>query len=248
MKPFVLLATRAEAAAADNEYAAFLDFTGLSEQHLLRIRLERRPLGRLDLRDYSGFFLGGGPFDSSDDPAGKSAVQQRVEADVAGLLDVVVDQDFPFFGACYGIGTLGTHQGAIVDRTYREPIGAVPITLTAAGQADPLFGELPNEFEAFVGHKEAVRELPAHAVHLASSPACPVQAFRIRTNVYATQFHPELDAHGLRTRIEVYKFSGYFEPHEAESLKEMALHSDVLHPPTVLRRFVDLYASATSLR
>ena len=36
--------------------------------------------------------------------------------------------------------------------------------------------------------------LPRHAVLLASSPTCPVQAFRIGSHVYATQFHPELDA------------------------------------------------------
>jgi GMP synthase (glutamine-hydrolysing) len=27
-----------------------------------------------------------------------------------GLLDRVINADFPFFGACYGIGTLGNHQ------------------------------------------------------------------------------------------------------------------------------------------
>src|SRR3712207_8824058 len=40
---------------------------------------------------------------------------------------------------------------------------------------------------------------------LASSPSCPVQAFRVRTRVYATQFHPELDLAGLATRIQVYR-------------------------------------------
>ena len=59
-------------------------------------------------------------------------------------------------------------------------------------------------------------------MHLASSPACPVQAFRIGRNVYATQFHPELDIHGLCTRIDVYQHAGYFEPDQAESVKAMA--------------------------
>ena len=51
-------------------------------------------------------------------------------------------------------------------------------------------------FDAFVGHKEACRVLPADAVLLASSPTCPVQMFRVRENLYATQFHPELDVAG----------------------------------------------------
>ena len=38
MKPFLLLGTRAEDAAADNEYDAFLAFSGLEEPALRRVR------------------------------------------------------------------------------------------------------------------------------------------------------------------------------------------------------------------
>ncbi|MDQ4137856.1 MAG: glutamine amidotransferase, partial [Actinomycetota bacterium] len=44
MKPFLLLATRAEERAADEEYEAFLRFGGLRESELRRVRLEQRPL------------------------------------------------------------------------------------------------------------------------------------------------------------------------------------------------------------
>jgi GMP synthase (glutamine-hydrolysing) len=244
MRPFLLLASRAEDEAADNEYAALLEFSGLDESLLVRHRLERKPLGAIDLDDWSGIMLGGGPFNASDPPEAKSPVQQRVEGELSELLDVVVARDFPFLGACYGIGVIGTHEGATVDRTYGEPISSVPITLTAAGRRDPLLADLPDTFEAFLGHKEAIRELPAHAVNLASSPACPVQTFRVGRNVYATQFHPELDIHGLCTRIEVYKHAGYFEPHLAESIKEMARASTVHEPPKILAQFVQRYARA----
>jgi GMP synthase (glutamine-hydrolysing) len=242
VKPFLLLGTRAEDAAADNEYDAFLAFSGLDESLLHRVRLERAPLGRIDLDDWSGIFLGGGPFNSSDDLELKSTVQQRVEAELGALLDEVVARDFPFLGACYGIGVIGTHRGATIDRVYAEPIGPVPVTLTPAGRADPLLADLPDRFDAFVGHKEAVSHLPEHAVLLASSPGCPVQAFRVGTNVYATQFHPELDIPGLLTRIEVYKHAGYFQPHEADSFKATARASSVSEPPKILARFVERYA------
>jgi GMP synthase (glutamine-hydrolysing) len=140
---------------------------------------------------------------------------------------------------------IGTHQGGTVDRSYSEPISRVPVSLTAEGRDDPLLADLSATFEAFVGHKEAIRELPAHAVRLASSPACPVQAFRVGRNVYATQFHPELDIDGLCTRIEVYKHAGYFEPHLAESVKAMARQGRVVEPPRILQRFVARYASAS---
>jgi GMP synthase (glutamine-hydrolysing) len=245
VKPFLLLGTRDEDAAADNEYEAFLGFTGLDESLLHRIRVERRPLGTVHLDDWSGIFLGGGPFNASDPYAAKTAVQRRVEEELHSLLDVVVARDYPFLGACYGIGVIGTHQGGSVDRAYAEPIGRVQVTLTAEGRDDELLAGLSPTFEAFVGHKEAVHDLPAHAVNLASSPDCPVQAFRVGRNVYATQFHPELDIHGLCTRIEVYKHSGYFEPHEAESYKEMARAGAVFEPPKILQRFVDRYAQPT---
>jgi GMP synthase (glutamine-hydrolysing) len=242
VKPFLLLGTRAEDDVADNEYAAFLGFTGLDEPDLRRFRLEAQPLGHLDLDAWSGIFMGGGPFNSSDPD--KSATQLRVEADLDRLLDDVVARDFPLLGACYGIGTVGTHEGAVVDRTYGEPISRVPVTVTDAGRDDPLFSAVPQTFRAFVGHKEAVTSLPSHATLLASSPACPVQAFRVGRNVYATQFHPELDVHGLCLRIEVYRYAGYFEPEEMEELQTMARAGGVHDPPKLLQRFVELYARA----
>ncbi|SHM58777.1 glutamine amidotransferase [Cryptosporangium aurantiacum] len=241
MKPFLLLATRAEDAAADEEYAAFLRFSGLDERSLVRHRLERTPLGRVDLDDWSGILLGGGPFNVSDPDETKTPVQKRVEAELSALIARIVDADFPFLGACYGIGTLGGHQGAVVDRTYSEPVGAVEITIV---EPDPLFRDVPTTFEAFVGHKEAISVLPPHAVLLASSPGCPVQAFRIGRHVYATQFHPELDADGLCTRVDVYKYAGYFKPEEADEIKALAYRSDVRHPPAVLRAFVEQHARA----
>ncbi len=242
MKPFLLLAIRAEDAAADNEYESFLTLAGLAEDELRRFRLEQRPLGDVDLRDWSGILLGGGPFNFSDPQERKSSVQQRVEADLSRLLDAVVSADFPFLGACYGTGALGRQQGAAVDRRFAEPVGTVRVTLTADGQRDPLLTGLPAAFDAFTGHKEAVSRLPGHAVLLASSAGCPVQAFRIGANLYATQFHPELDLAGLSTRVGVYKHAGYFDPDQADDIIERASRSDITWPPVILRQFVQRYA------
>ena len=66
MKPFVLLATRAEDLPADEEYELFLRYTGLSPDELIRVRLEAGPMPPLDLDELSGIFVGGGPFNASD--------------------------------------------------------------------------------------------------------------------------------------------------------------------------------------
>ncbi|MFI5498079.1 glutamine amidotransferase [Nocardia asteroides] len=240
-RPFLLLATRAEDEAADQEYGAFLRYGGLAPRRLRRHRLERAPLGDLDLDDYAGIILGGSPFTVSDPPDKKSAVQRRVETELHDLVAAVVRQDFPFLGACYGIGVLGALIGAVIDRTHPEPVGPTTIALTDAGRVDPLLCVLPPEFDAFVGHKEAATDLPAEAELLATSAGCPIQAFRVGANVYATQFHPELDAHGMSIRIDAYKHHAYFEPEEAETLKERARTGNVVHPGALVRRFVQLY-------
>jgi GMP synthase (glutamine-hydrolysing) len=242
VRPFLLLSSRAEDLAADGEYEAFLRCTGLAPEQLHRLRMEAGPLPPLDLDDWAGIFVGGGPFNSSDPPEEKSAVQRRVEAEMGELLDEVVARDFPFLGACYGVGTLGVHQGGIVDRTFAEPISAVPVRLTDAGRADPLLDGVPEEFLAFVGHKEACRVLPASAVLLADSPDCPVQMFRVKSNVYATQFHPELDVEGIVTRVHVYQHAGYFPPEERDELVASLRPAVVTEPGRLLANFVARYA------
>jgi GMP synthase (glutamine-hydrolysing) len=235
MKPFLFLGTRAEDDAADSEYAAVLRCSGLAESD--------DPLGEIDLDDWSGIVLGGGPFNASDPDDSKSPAQLRAEAELRGLAERVLDADFPFLGACYGVGVLGGLRGGLVDRTYGEPIAAVTITLTEDGAADPLLGALPPTFEAFLGHKEAVTRLPMGAVLLASSAACPVQAFRLGDNVYATQFHPELDIEALCLRIDVYRHHGYFHPPElAEEVQAMARASRVEHPQRIIEEFVGRYS------
>ncbi|NEK86417.1 glutamine amidotransferase [Blastococcus saxobsidens] len=241
MRPFLLLSSRPEDEAADEEYASFLRFTGLPADRLHRIRLEAGPLPELDLDDFAGVMLGGGPFNSSDADEDKSPVQLRVERDVGGLLDRIVARDLPFFGACYGIGTLGTHQGGVVDRTYGEPVSVVEVTLTPEGSSDPLLAGVPARFEAFVGHKEACRLLPPHAVLLASSPTCPVQMFRVGENVYATQFHPELDVPGIVQRVRIYQHAGYFPPSEVEAVIARLTPAVVTHPGRLLANFVARY-------
>ncbi|OBF11412.1 glutamine amidotransferase [Mycobacterium sp. ACS4331] len=237
-RPFLLLSVRDDRAAADDEYRAVRRFGGLGADELHRVVLTRTPLGQIDLDDWSGVILGGGPYNVSDPPESKSATQRRVEGDLRGLLERIVDRDFPFLGCCYGVGTLGAVVGATVDRRFPEPVGPVTVELTDDGRADPLFAGVPSVFDALGGHREAASALPAGTVRLAQSAACPVQAFRVGTNVYATQFHPELDADGMATRVEAYKHAGYFPPETADAIKAAAHARHIEHSSLILRNFV----------
>ena len=241
-KPFLLLSIRGEDEAAEDEYRAMMRFAGLDTAEMRRIRLTHESLGRIDLADWSGIVLGGGPYNVSDPAEVKSATQRRVESELLELIGCIVDHDFPFLGCCYGVGTLGTVVGATVDRTHPEPVGGLTVTVTAEGRDDDLFAEVPDVFDAFGGHREGATSLPPGVARLASSADCPVQAFRVGRHVYATQFHPELDLDGVMTRIDVYKNHGYFPPETAESLRVAARQRHVRYPSTILRRFVEKYS------
>jgi len=242
VKPFLLLASRAEDDVADAEYAAFLRFGGLEERELHRVRLEAGPLPALDLGAWSGVVVGGSPFTSSDPEESKSPTQRRVELELDALVAEVVARGVPFLGACYGVGTLGRFRGGVVDRAYAEPVGPVEVHLSDAGRGDPLLAGLPTAFTAFVGHKEACRTLPTGATLLATSSSCPVQMFRVGAHAYATQFHPELDLAGVVHRVEVYRDAGYFAPHELEAVVARLGTVPVDHPHRILANFVEHYA------
>ena len=236
MKPFLLIQSRPETEASDNEYMAFLEYGNLNQSQLDRIRIEESPLPKFNLTDYSGIIIGGGPFNASDE--NKSMQQKRVESDMYRLLDDVIEHDFPLLGACYGVGAIVPHQGGKVSKKYKEDVGPTTIELVAD---DPILKGLPKKFSAFVGHKEGCEKLPPSAKLLAKSEKCPVQMFKIKQNVYATQFHPELDSAGLETRINIYKHHGYFPPETAEELIDIGHSATIAGPMKILSNFINRY-------
>ncbi|MCJ7871885.1 glutamine amidotransferase [Phaeobacter sp. J2-8] len=243
MGHFLILQLRPEADASDAEYAAIRDKAGLAEAQCHRIRLDCEDLpSDLDPRDFSGVIVGGGPGCVSDAPDKKSPVEARIEAAVLSLMPAISDHDHPFMGCCYGIGILGAHLGGDVSKArYGEAVGPTLCQLTEDGRQDPLLDGLPETFEAFVGHKEALQSLPQGCVHLLASAPCPFQMVRYGQNVYATQFHPEADGQVFEDRIRVYRNHGYFPPDTAEDLIAMCHAADVTQPEIILRRFVQRY-------
>lgn len=239
MSPFLILQLRPEDAAADEEFAAFLERGGLAQADVRRVRLDAAPLPALSLDDFAGVIVGGGPGCVSDAPEGKDPLEARIEADIMGLMPEILSRDMPFLGCCYGMGILGAALGARVGKArYGEPIGGVACSVTDAGAADPLLDGVPSEFRALVGHKEAVEDLPDGAVHLVASAPCPFQMIRTGQNVYATQFHPEARGENFANRIEIYRDRGYFAPEDAGTLTRAVLAEEITAPERILQNFV----------
>ncbi|MEM8636421.1 MAG: glutamine amidotransferase [Pseudomonadota bacterium] len=243
MKPFLILQLRPETKASDDEFFAILDKGGLEQKETHRIRLDCEAIpGDLDLNDYAGVIVGGGPGCVSDDAEKKTDIERRIEDQVMGLMPEITANDVPYLGCCYGIGILAHHLGGRVNKDqFSEEVGAVECKLTEDGTADPLLQGLPDRFLAFVGHKEAMQDLPDGCSHLLSSGPCPFQMIRYKNNVYATQFHPEADGDVFEARIRLYKNFGYFPPESADRLIAFCHQQDVRFPGEILKAFVNTY-------
>ncbi len=240
MKPFLILQLRPEDIVADDELSAIMRYGNLNPADIHRVRVDKESLSGINIKNYSGVIMGGSPFNVSD--TNKSHEQRKFEIDLFKMFDTIVSKDMPYLGACYGLGILNYYLGGAVSKErYSEDVGAVTIKLNDITSTDPLLKGLPRTFRAFVGHKEACQKLPDEVISLASSETCAFQMVRVKNNIYATQFHPELDSAGLALRINIYKYAGYFPPEAAETLIAKAMEETVKIPAKILSRFVKLY-------
>lgn len=93
-------------------------------------------------------------------------------------------------GICLGSQLLAEVLGGSVARAEHPEIGWQRIERTAAGALDPVFGHLPDSFDAMQWHGDAWT-LPPGATLVATSAGCTTQAFTFGDRVCALQFHPE---------------------------------------------------------
>jgi GMP synthase (glutamine-hydrolysing) len=107
------------------------------------------------------------------------------------LIAEAVRAGTPFFGACLGSQLLAASLGGVVTAGPAPEVGILPVFLTGAAAADPVFAGLPRELPTLQWHGDTF-SLPEGAVLLAGSPAYPHQAFRWGERAYAVQFHLEV--------------------------------------------------------
>lgn len=108
--------------------------------------------------------------------------------------------DRPVFGICLGAQIMAKALGSRIYPGTQKEIGWYDIELTPEALADarmqllgaqPGGGDVRRTIAVFHWHGETF-DIPAGAVHLASSALYPNQAFRFGTNAYAFQFHIEV--------------------------------------------------------
>jgi GMP synthase (glutamine-hydrolysing) len=150
--------------------------------------------GRIvDLDIASALIIMGGPM-SANDPY--SYIVRELQ-----LIEEALKRGLPLLGVCLGAQLIAKAAGSRVYSNAAKEIGWFLLHLTAHAPADPLFRHFEETETVFQWHAETF-DLPAGAVWLARSEACPHQAYRLGTNVYGMQFHIELDAAMIAAWLE----------------------------------------------
>jgi len=112
------------------------------------------------------------------------------------------ERKVPVLGVCFGHQLLSLAYGGQVARNPRgREIGSVEVQLTGAGTHDFLFEGLPPRLWVQATHEDEVPTLPEAATLLATNAHSLIQAMAIGPYVRGVQFHPELQASGMRSVI-----------------------------------------------
>ncbi|QKJ18407.1 GMP synthase [Microbacterium hominis] len=242
--PLLYVCVRPQQGAATAEYESFRAAMRLEPAQLARHDLVRDALPADAFEAYSGFLIGGSPFNVADPESTKTDAQLRLEADLERIARATAGGDGPAaLFTCYGIGIVTRMLGGRVSRAFPEDTGPVAIELTEAGRADPITGALAARFTALTAHKEGTATTPPGSVLLATNEACPVQAYSVGGRLYATQFHPEPTTRAFTERMAVYRDDGYFEARDYDEIAGRVLAASVTEPSRLLRSFAQRFGS-----
>ena len=142
-------------------------------------------------QDVSALIVLGGSMGANDDN------RHPFLRDLKVFIKNSVVAGIPYLGVCLGGQLLAAALGTQVVSNRWEELGIMPVALTGEGRKDLLFTALPDVVDSFQWHHDSF-DIPADGVLLASSSACPHQAFRVGPCSWGTQFHPEVTEQIIR--------------------------------------------------
>ena len=185
------------------------------------VNFGREPESRPNLDGYEALIILGGPMNADHIESHPNLVTE-VE-----IIREAVDRDMSVLGICLGAQLLAKALGGSVSRNEMREIGWYDVKLTNAGSSDPVLAGFGSVQEVFQWHEEGI-QLPPGIVHLASSTASDVQAFRHGEHIYGFQFHLEVNQSLIERWLTV--------PINQETLKDEAGRVD---PDSIRRQSVD---------
>lgn len=151
------------------------------------VNFGRDPDHRPTLDGYEALIVLGGPMNSDQIDTYPNLINE-VE-----IIREAVERGLSVLGICLGAQLLAKSLGGSVHRNADREIGWYDVELTEEGRRDPVLSTFAPTQQVFQWHEDGIN-LPGECVHLASSPASNVQAFRHGEHVYGLQFHLEVSA------------------------------------------------------
>ncbi len=163
----------------------------------------------------------------------------------AAWLRRAVASQTPVLGICYGHQLLAhAFGGRVGDNPNGREIGTVQVRLLPSALTDPLFAGSPVTLIVQATHLQSVLELPPNSIPLGESGRDPHHAFRVGTQAWGVQFHPEFDARIMRTYLDERHEILTREGLDPDSLS--AHLADPGHGTAILRAFARIMNSATA--
>ncbi len=148
-----------------------------------------------EISDIDWLIIMGGPMSIHDEEEYSWLIDEK------RFIRQAVDEGKTVLGICLGSQLISTALGAGVYRNEKKEIGWFNIELTPLAQSHRLFSGLGEKLKVFHWHGDTF-ELPANAIHFASSEGCRNQAYLYKDNVLALQFHLELTIQLLQQMLE----------------------------------------------
>ena len=121
-------------------------------------------------------------------------------ADEKRFIEKVIKSSISAIGICLGGQLIADVLGAKVKRNTHREIGWHDV-FKISQDDNLLLSSFPEKFTAFQWHGDTF-DIPAGAVHLATSDACKNQAFQYCKNVLGLQFHIEYTRQSIDSIIE----------------------------------------------
>ena len=186
------------------------------------------------LDGYAGLLVLGGGMGATDDRDVPWLPRLRA------LLRTAVTAEVPTLGVCLGGQLLAAAHGGRVVRNPEGPeIGAQLVAKRSAAATDPLFRSMPITPDVIQWHWDTIATLPPGGIHLAGSPVCENQAFRLGRLAWGLQFHIETTPDVVRAwaaedadRLADYDLDAVLE-------RAVAAHDDI---EEVWRPFAESFA------
>ena len=106
------------------------------------------------------------------------------------IMKWALDSETPLLGLCFGSQLLASAAGGRIYKAETGEFAWTKVDMLPEAANDPVIGTLGETVDAFQFHYDNI-ELPKNAVLLGESNGT-IEAFRVGSSAWATQFHPEV--------------------------------------------------------